>query len=210
MTQGDIFFYAALYITSRYYFAILLDLKQLPAPLRVRVCEENHCEPLVSVSREWMAAISALSWLGIRCRAGGQLNIQVYMLFEVPALPPGSHGWVKWRRLSSGCTFSLFSRPSIMHLWIKIEGTLEDLSERDTHTHTHTHTSTTCPCVTHSNLKCLSLHRPNMDTIIYAVHSLRSGISPGPLLLRAPWQRRGCSRVSTPETGRVAGQSSAA
>ncbi len=51
--------------------------------------------------------------------------------------------WRKWCRFSSGCTFSHFSRPSIMHWQIKIVGTLENQLEwvcvLCTHTHTHRH-----------------------------------------------------------------------
>lgn len=53
----------------------------------------------------------------------------------------------------------------------------------------------------------LYLNRANSDAIIYSVHSLPNGISPGPVLLRAPWQIRGPSRVSTPGRHWVAGQS---
>ena len=59
--------------------------------------------------------------------------------------PLGSHSWVKWLRFLSSCTFSHFSGPSIMHLWIKIGGTLEDLlkthlSEHAWFSNTHLHT----------------------------------------------------------------------
>lgn len=60
---------------------------------------------------------------------------------------------------------------------------------------------------TQTNNTCLFLNRTNIDTIIYSAHSLANGISPGPLLFRAPWQIGGSSRVSTPGRCRVAGQS---
>ena len=73
--------------------------------------------------------------------------------------PLGRHSWVKWRRFLSSCTFSHFSGPSIMHLWIKIGGTLEDLlkwacmifEHTPTHTHTHTHTHTRAHTHTHTD-----------------------------------------------------------
>lgn len=60
---------------------------------------------------------------------------------------------------------------------------------------------------TQTDNTCLFLNRTNIDTIIYSAHSLPNGISPGPLLFRAPWQIGGSSRVSTPGRCRVAGQS---
>lgn len=91
--------------------------------------------------------------------------------------PLGSHSWVKWRRFLSSCTFSHFSGPSIMHLWIKIGGTLEDLlkwacmifEHTTTRRHFLLHSKKEThlrhlPSMTHTH-KCLSLNWTNTDTI---------------------------------------------
>lgn len=132
--------------------------------------------------------------------------------------PLGSHSWVKWRRFLSSCTFSHFSGPSIMHLWIKIGGTLEDLLKWACMIFEHT--TTRRHVLLHSKKETHLRHLPSMThthtnvypstgrTLTPSVHSLQSGIfSPGPLLLRAPWQRGGSSRVSPPGKLWVAGQS---
>lgn len=115
------------------------------------------------------------------------------------------------------CTFSHFSRPFIIYLQIRIEGTLVDLLEWVECAclalfcaHIQRNTPPLHHLQPRHTLKCYSLNRTNIDTIINAVHSLQSGISPGPLVHRAPWQKRGSFRVSTTGTGNVAGQSSAA
>lgn len=167
--------------------------------------------------KEEMAVMSEVFWL---CWSAKPRQSFIFrcMFCEAPALLLGSHSWVKWRRFLSSCTFSHFSRPSIMHLQIKIEGTLEDLlvwvCMLCTHTHTYLHTqarscshskahltSTTCPHDTHSNVSPSigwTLTPSHMQYTVYRV-----AFPPGPLLLRAPWQRGGSSRVSTPGTGRA-------
>lgn len=129
--------------------------------------------------------------------------------------PLGSHSWVKWLRFLSSCTFSHFSGPSIMHLWIKIGGTLEDLlkthlSEHAWFSNTHLHTRRHLLLHSKNTLthKHTNVYPSTGRTLTPSVHSLQNGIfSPGPLLLRAPWQRGGSSRVSPPGTLWVAGQS---